>query len=87
MAKKSQLACENYNMMPRYKGFFESSIITGTRFYHLHNKQFVLKTKDIDSSKESSIFIKENLDYIINGVNTAHFENLYYVDLEKDKRV
>ena len=80
-------ALENYDMMPRYKGFFESSIITGTRFHHLHNKQFILKPKDIDSSKEASIFIKENLDYIINGTRTNHFENLYYVDLEKDKRV
>lgn len=80
-------AVENYEMMPRYKGFFESSILTGTRFHHLDNKKFLLKTKDIESSKEASEFIKENLDYIINGTKTTHFDNLYFAQLDRENRL
>lgn len=68
----------NYNLMPKYKGFFESSILTGTRFFHLENKKTMLKTQDIETSKTASEFVKDNLDYIINGNKTNLFDNLYY---------
>jgi ABC-type dipeptide/oligopeptide/nickel transport system ATPase subunit len=80
-------AVENAISMPKFKGFYESSILTGTRFYHLNNKKFILKNKDIENSKEAPEFIKNNLDYIINGSKTTHFQNLYYVNINKDKRI
>ena len=71
----------NYEHMPKYKGFFESSILTGTRFFHLDNKNLTLKNKDIQNSKEASSFIKDNMDYIINGYKTGFFNNLRYSDI------
>ena len=80
-------AVENYEKMPSLKGFFESSILTGTRFHHLDNKKVQLKSKDIENSKEASEFVRKNLDYIINGIDTSHFKNLYYVNFGKDNKL
>ena len=80
-------ATDTYNCMPRYKGFFESSILTGTRFFHLNNKNATLKNKDIETSKEATIFIKKNMDYIINGYETSFFDKLRYSEIEYRKRL
>ena len=45
--KTNWSAKNNYKHMPKYRGFFESSILTGTRFFHLDNKNLILKIKDI----------------------------------------
>lgn len=80
-------ASDTYNAMPKYKGFFESSILTGTRFYHLDNKNIVLKNKDIETSKEATPFIKKTMDYIINGNETGFFDNLYFSEIAYRKRL
>lgn len=85
--KPNWFAKDNYGAMPKYKGFFESSILTGTRFFHLDNKNITLKTKDIENSKEASDFIKKNMDYIINGEKTSFFNKLHYSDLGDKKRL
>jgi len=80
-------AIDTYSSMPRYKGFFESSILTGTRFFHLDNKNTTLKNKDIETSKEATIFIKKTMDYIINGCETSFFDKLRYSEIEYRKRL
>ena len=80
-------AQDNYSSMPKYKGFFESSILTGTRFFHLDNKNITLKNKDIENAKEASAFIKETMDYIINGFKTSFFDKLFYTDIDTQKRL
>lgn len=80
-------AIQNYKLMPRYKGFFESSILTGTRFFHLDNKKITFTNKDIENSIEATPFIKNNLDYIINGTKTSHFDNLFYIRINNKNRI
>jgi len=85
--KPNWYAKENYEFMPKFKGFFESSILTGTRFFHLDNKNKILSNKNIQNSKEASDFIKKSMDYIINGEQTNFFDNLKYTDIDYKKRL
>jgi len=65
-------ASDTYSSMPKYKGFFESSILTGTRFFHLDNKN-IKKTMDyIINGRETSFFDKlrySEIEYIISIEN------------------
>ncbi len=76
--------------MPRINGFFESGIISGTRFENLNEKKQVLnlvekntllKNEIVDSSKIK--FIKENLNYIINNNNNINkYETLFTAEVD-----
>ncbi|MCR6570440.1 ATP-dependent nuclease [Campylobacter insulaenigrae] len=62
-------------------GFFESSILSGLRFEQLKNKHTLREYKNGYSASE---FIKNELEFIINGENTKYFNSLKYIKLSND---
>jgi ABC-type dipeptide/oligopeptide/nickel transport system ATPase subunit len=75
--------------MPKIDGFFESGIISGSRFEHLSFKKEVLKLidtnkikNDMKQDKKTIKFVKGNLDYIINGKDINKYDSLFTEQLE-----
>ena len=77
----------NENVMFKFTGFYESSLLSGLRFIHLENKNIKLTEKNIEYSKKANNFIIENLNYIMFGDNSDYFNELYYTDIKKNKRI
>ena len=77
----------NENVMFKFTGFYESSLLSGLRFIHLENKNIKLTKKNIEYSKKANDFIIENLNYIIFGDNSNYFNELYYTDIRKNQRI
>jgi len=83
--------------MPKIDGFFESGIISGSRFEHLEFKKETLNLinknyikNDIEQDKRSLKFIRKNLTYIINGKNTYKYSSLFsqkITDKKEEKNI
>lgn len=80
--------------MPKLNGFFESGIISGTRFENLSIKKHVLNlvernsiVPEENSEVEKVKFINENLNYIINDDrNTNKYETLFTSKIKNKTR-
>ena len=80
--------------MPKIDGFFESGVISGTRFEHLNFTKEVLGKVDKNQIKEDSIqdnesikFIKDNLNYIINGKEKNNKYDSLFTDKISIKKI
>lgn len=75
--------------MPKLKGFFESSILTGTRFNkvdeYIRND---LEFRNEDTASASSDFIKDSMNYILFGKkrDLYKFDKLFKIDAKRKKQ-
>jgi predicted ATPase len=75
--------------MPKLKGFFESSILTGTRFNkvdeYIRND---LEYRNEDTASDSSDFIKDSMNYILFGKkrDLYKFDKLFKIDAKRKKQ-
>ena len=79
--------------MPKIDGFFESGIVSGSRFEHLNFKKEVLNLIDknkiknnVKQNRKIIKFIKVNLTYIINGKNTNKYNSLFTEEISDKKQ-
>ena len=84
-----QSSQDKYNMPNKIKGFFESSILTGTRFdkvdEYIKNE---LDYRKEDIVEEGSAFIRNAMNYILfgNRINSHKFKNLFKVNAVRKRR-
>lgn len=83
-----QSSKDEFNM-PKLKGFFESSVLTGTRFSKIDNYiKDELDYREEDKVKESSDFIVDAMNYILYGDKTSHykFDKLYIIEAQRKRK-
>ncbi len=81
---------DKINMPNKLKGFFESSILTGTRFdkideYIKDKLEYIIE----DNIDEASDFIKNSMNYILFGDKDSFykFNNLYKITAERRRKI
>jgi len=74
--------------MPKFNGYFESSILGGKRFRIYNNLKEIEVNEKEDTIIEASKFIRENMNYIMYGKNSEEerFKTLYSVSGKRRKK-
>ena len=85
---KNWTVSSNNNIdMPRFNGIFEASLITGQRFNHIEHKYKTIQQNQLKHTIKVDEFIIENLDYILNGIRTKKYDEMYYMSNSKVKEL
>lgn len=84
-----QVSNDNF-LMPKLNGFWESSVLTGTRFKYIdkYMREKLEVRPDEDKIDDADKFITSNMNYILNGANGNNkFNNLSIITATRKKQL